>query len=316
MEMRQLRYFVAVASERNFSRAAEKLHMAQPPLSRQIQMLEAEMGTELIDRTVRPLKLTAPGRLFLKQAEQILAHAEAAKKMIERSAHSGKQSVVFGFVASTMYGRFPALIRGFRKVAQDVEINLIEMSSLEQIPALKEGRIDAGFGTQRFEDPAITRVLLREEDMLVAMPETHPLAQENGPLPLSRIAQEPQILYPSLPRPSFADQVLAVFHDHGISPNIAHEARELHIAIGLVAAEEGIAMVPEAVRRSRMDGLCFRPIVENPTSPIFMSFRRDDNSRPIRQMMEVICDMYPGWGYAKPEGLRKELEKRDALSRA
>ena len=211
MEMKQLRYFVAVARERNFSRAAEMLNMAQPPLSRQIQLLEAELGTELIDRSVRPLKLTSTGRLFLKQAEQILDHAEATKTMMHRAVTGSKRSVVFGFVASTMYGRFPALIRSFRKRVQDVELHLLEMSSLEQISALKEGRIDAGFGTQRFDDPAIRRVLLREEKMVVAMPITHPLAGSDEPLPLSRIAQEPQILYPSKPRPSYADQVLTVF---------------------------------------------------------------------------------------------------------
>ncbi|MBT9385324.1 LysR family transcriptional regulator [Pseudooceanicola sp. CBS1P-1] len=308
MEMRQLRYFVAVARERNFSRAAERLNMAQPPLSRQIRMLEEEMGTDLVDRSVRPLRLTAPGRLFLKQAEQILDHAEATRQMIERASASGKQSVVFGFVASTMYGRFPALIRGFRQVARDVELQLVEMSSLEQMAALKEGRIDAGFGTQRFEDPAVRRVLLREEKMVVAMPVTHPLAADNAPLPLWRIAQEPQILYPARPRPSYADQVLAVFHDHGLTPRIGHEARELHIAIGLVAAAEGIAVVPDSLIRSGLEGVCYRPIEEGPTSPIFMCFRCGDTSRPLRQMKEVICEMYPGWNYPVPEGLRADLQ--------
>ncbi|WP_102224896.1 LysR family transcriptional regulator [Acidimangrovimonas sediminis] len=303
MEMRQLRYFVAVAHDRNFSRAAERLHMAQPPLSRQIQLLEAEMGCALIDRSVRPLRLTAPGRLFLKQAEQILAHAEATRQMIERSRATEKLSVIFGFVASTMYGRFPALIREFRKVARDFEINLVEMSSLEQIAALKEGRIDAGFGTQRFEDPAVRRVLLRNEEMVVAMPATHPLAGGDAPLPLARIVQEPQILYPSHPRPSYADQVLAAFHDYGLAPAIVQEVRELHIALGLVAAEEGVAIVPASVKRSWAEDLRFRPIEERPTSPIFMSFREGDVSRPIRAMMEVICRMYASWGYEVPEGL-------------
>ncbi|OOY32666.1 LysR family transcriptional regulator [Thioclava sp. F36-6] len=305
MEMRQLRYFVAVARERSFSRAANTLNMAQPPLSRQIQMLEAEMGAELIDRSVRPLRLSPAGRLFLKQAEQILGHAEATKVMMTRTIKSAKRSVVFGFVASTMYGRFPALIRGFRKKARDIEVHLVEMSSLEQINALKEGRIDAGFGTQRFEDTDIRRVLLREEQMIVALPITHPLAGTDAPLPLSRVAEEPQILYPSKPRPSYADQVLTVFHDHGLTPMIAHEARELHIALGLVAAEEGIAVVPASLDRLRMEGICYRPIEEHPTSPIFMNYRQGDTSPPICLMKEVICEMYPDWGYAVPEGLRE-----------
>jgi len=309
MELRQLRYFVAVARERNFSRAAEKLNMAQPPLSRQIQLLEAEMGAELIDRSVRPLRLTEPGRLFFKQAEQILAHTEATRQMIERSVRSETRSVVFGFVASTMYGRFPALIREFRKIARDVEINLVEMSSLDQIPALKEGRIDAGFGTQRFEDPAIRRVLLRKEELVVALPLSHPLGARAGAVPLARIAEDPQILYPSLPRPSYADQVIEVFHDHGLSPRVVHEARELHIALGLVAAEEGVAIVPESVRRSRIDDLRFRAIEERPTSPIFMSYRRGDSSQALLQMMQVIRQMYVYWGYGAPEGLRAGVEE-------
>ncbi|HEY0270392.1 MAG TPA: LysR substrate-binding domain-containing protein, partial [Sphingomonas sp.] len=250
MDLRQLRYFVTVAAERNFTRAAARLHIAQPPLSRQIQQLEAEMGAELIDRSSRPLRLTGPGRLFYEQAVQVLARVDEMRSMMSRALVLEKRRFVIGFVASTLYARLPALIREFRAAAPDVELSLVELVSLEQIGALKEGRIDIGFGRVRFEDEEVRRTVLREEPLVAVLPLDHPLGKVRGPVSLEQLAAEPLILYPRAPRPGYADQVIALFHDRGLDPRIAHEARELQIAIGLVAAEEGVCLVPESVQRS------------------------------------------------------------------
>src|SRR6516164_3566241 len=137
MDLRQLRYFVTVAAERNFTRAADKLHIAQPPLSRQIQQLEAEVGAELIDRNERPLRLTPAGRLFHEQAVQVLGRVEEMRSMMRRAIVAKTRRFVIGFVASTIYAHLPALIREFRAAAPDVELGLVELVTLDQIAALK-----------------------------------------------------------------------------------------------------------------------------------------------------------------------------------
>ncbi len=314
MDLRQLRYFVMVATERNFTRAAERLHIAQPPLSRQIQQLETEVGVKLIDRDARPLRLTPMGRLFHEQAVQVLGRVDEMRAMMERALLLEKRHFVIGFVASTIYARLPALIRQFRLAAPKVDISLVEMASLEQIAALKEGRIDVGFGRVRFEDAAVRRTVLREEPLVAAIPAGHAAAREDGPLTLARIADHPLIVYPRLPRPSYADQVLSLFHDHGLDPRVAHEARELQIAIGLVAAEEGVCIVPESMQKSRVDDVVYRQLVERAVSPIIMSQRIADRSPELDLMASVIARMYAGWGYSVPKGLRRAGDSEQDFS--
>ncbi len=308
MDLRQLRYFVTVAEEQNFTRAAVRLNMAQPPLSRQIQQLEAEVGAELIDRAARPLRLTPIGRLVHEQAIQMLRRADELREMVTRARLAGRRRFAIGFVASTLYERLPQLIGAFRALAPNVELSLIEMVTFEQISALKEGRIDVGFGRLRIEDASVRRIVLREERLIVALPADHPLASAEGPLTLADVARAELIVYPREPRPSYADQVLAHFRDHGLSPTIAHEARELQIALGLVAAGEGLCIVPESVQRSRVDDVRYRDLAEAPTSPIVMSCRILDESPELRLMATAVQRMYGAWGYPVPDAVARLAE--------
>lgn len=301
MELRQLRQFLAVANARSFSRAAETLNIAQPPLSRTIRQLEEEIGGALFDRTARPLAMTPLGQLLHEQARQILDRMGDMHDMMKAAAVTERRRFTIGFVASTIYARLPELIRAFRKRAPDVELTLVESSTLEQLAALKDGRIDVGFGRIRFEDPAIKRIILRNERLAVALPRDHHLALDDRPLTLKQVAAEPQILYPRAPRPSYADQVISLFRDHGLEPRIAHEARELQIAIGLVAAEEGLAIIPESISRSRSHDVVYRELAEAATSPIIMSHRMNDSSPELRLMAQVIASEYAAWGYPVPE---------------
>lgn len=303
MDLRQLRHFLAVANAQSFSRAAEQLNIAQPPLSRTIRQLEQDVGGPLFDRTARPLALTPLGKLLHEQARQILVRMNDMQDMMRTAAATERRRFTIGFVASTIYARLPELIRAFRQRAPDVELSLVESTTLDQISALKEGRIDVGFGRIRFEDPAIKRTILRNERLAVALPRGHNLALGERPLTLKQVAAEPQILYPRAPRPSYADQVVSLFRDHGLEPKIAHESRELQIAIGLVAAEEGVAIIPESISRSRSHDVVYRELAEPATSPIIMSHRNSDNSYELRLMMSVIADQYAQWGYPVPESL-------------
>ena len=299
MELRQFRYFVAVASERNFSRAAENLHIAQPPLSRQIQQLEEELGVDLIDRSKRPLSLTEAGRFFFEQASQTLTRIEHIREQTRRIGRSQRERFIIGCVGSTLYGGMPDLVRRMRVQWPEIDIEIREMMSTEQVTALKEGRIDLGFGRVRFNDREVERLTLREERLVVAFPKGHPKSLSNEPINLAELAGEPLIVYPSMPRPSFADEILNLLAELNINPGQVEEVREIQTALGMVAAGSGLSIVPAASQRQRPDDVCYRFIGdEKATSPIIMSFRRSDASGKIEIIKQLIREMYsdnPPW---------------------
>jgi len=293
LESRQLRYFAAVARERNFTRAAETLRIAQPPLSRQIQQLEDELGVALFDRGSRPLALTDAGRLLFEQAVQILDRMEEMKAMARRLVEAERTRFSIGFVASTLYEYLPEVIRRYRAARPGVELTLLELTTMEQIAALKEGRIDVGFGRIPFDDAAIERTLLRNEKLSAALPLAHALASRAGQLRLDELAGDALVVYPKAPRPSYADQVLALFRERGLKPPAVHEVRELQTALGLVAAETGVCLVPASVERLRRDNIAYRPLGEaGAVSPIIMSARKGDRSPEIALMLKLVKDIY------------------------
>ena len=293
LDSRQLRYFVAVARERNFTRAAEKLHIAQPPLSRAIQQLEDTFGVALLDRASRPLALTDAGRLLFEQAVQVLDRMDEMKAMAARMRQAERMLLGVGFVASTLYGYLPEVIRRYRAARPGVELTLLEMTTIEQIAALKEGRIDVGFGRITFNDALIERTLLRNETLCVALPLTHPLSSRTGLLKLDELAGDALVVYPKAPRPSYADQVLALFRDRGVKPQAVHEVRELQTALGLVAAETGVCIVPASVERLRRDNVVYRRLDEpGAVAPVIMSTRKGDRSPEIGTILRLVKEMY------------------------
>jgi DNA-binding transcriptional LysR family regulator len=293
MESRQLRYFVTVARERNFSRAAEKLHIAQPPLSRQIQQLEDEIGVALFDRQSRPLALTEPGRLLFEQAVQMLDRMDEMKGMMRRLREAKRARFAIGFVGSTLYGYLPEVIRDYRAARPGVELTLNELTTMEQIAALKEGRIDIGFGRIPFDDPQIERVVLRNERLCAAVPTNHVLASRANGLQIEELAGDALIVYPRAPRPSYADQVLALFRKRDMRPPLVHEVREVQTALGLVAAEAGLCVVPVSLQRLRRDNIAFKPLKdEDAVSPIILSKRKGDRSPEAGLIVDLIRKIY------------------------
>ena len=296
IELRHLRYFVAVAEERNFTRAAERLHIAQPPLSRQIQQLEEILGVALIEKGSRPLRLTEAGQFFLAHAKPLLDQVRDLKAMTCRVGKL-ERTISAGFVASTLYGLLPDIIRRYRERYPEVEVTLHEMTTVEQMQALKEGRIDVGFGRLKSEDPSIRRILLRQEAMVVALFPGHRLASGENPVRLVDLVHEPLLVYPRNPRPSFADQVLALFRDANLTPDHVVEVRELQIAMGLVAAGQGLSIVPASVQGMHHRNVVYRPIVDkHAVSPIFFSVRHMDRSPELEQMLAVIYEIYDDYG--------------------
>ena len=293
MELRHLRYFVAVARQGSFTRASELLHMAQPPLSRQVQALEEELGISLIERGPRPMRLTEAARLVFDHAVQVLERVDELKAMAQRLRDVDGRRFSIGFVASTLYGHLPTVIRRYRTTRPDVDLTLLEMTTLEQIAALKEGRIDVGFGRIPIDDPAVRRHLLRNERLVAAVPATHPSLARVGALDLGDFASDPLIIYPKAPRPSYADQVLAIYRERGLKPAALHEVRELQTALGLVAAGVGVCIVPASVESLRRDHVGYRDLSgEGVTSPIIMSHRVDDESPEIACVLGLVADIY------------------------
>jgi DNA-binding transcriptional LysR family regulator len=296
MELRHLRYFVAVADDKNFTRAAERLNIAQPPLSRQIQQLEEELGVVLIEKGSRPLRLTEAGKFFHAHAQELLDKAADLKAMTQRVGKIDRKLAI-GFVASTLYGLLPEIVRRFRDRYQSVEISFHELTTMEQLQALKEGRIDVGFGRLKSEDPAIRRIVLREEPLIVALPVGHRLAAGDGALKLSDLMQETLLVYPKFPRPSFADQVLATFRERMLVPQKVLEVRELQIAIGLVGAGQGIAIVPQSLQGMIRTDVVYRPLEDlRAVSPIIFSVRQMDRSPELANMLDVIYEIYDELG--------------------
>jgi DNA-binding transcriptional LysR family regulator len=287
-----LRYFVAVAEERNFTRAAERLHIAQPPLSRQIQQLEEDLGVTLIEKGVRPLRLTEAGAFFLAHAKPLLDQVRDLRTMTQRVGKL-ERTLSVGFVASTLYGLLPDIIRRYRENHPEVEVTLHEMTTVEQLKALKEGSIDVGFGRLKSEDTSIRRILLREEPMVVALFPGHRLAEKEGKLRLTDLIHEALLVYPKAPRPSFADQVLAAFREANLTPDHVTEVRELQIAMGLVAAGQGIAVVPESVQGMHHRNVVYRRIEDkHAVSPIFFSVRHMDRAPELENMLAAVYSVY------------------------
>ena len=297
MDIRQLKYFIAVANTRNFTRASEQLHIAQPPLSRQIQLLEQELGVQLLLRNSRPLRLTEAGRVFYEQALQITNRLDQLKSTTQQIGLNQRQTLSIGFVASTLYGGLPALVRKLRQHYPDLDIQLVELTSMQQIAALKSGRIDIGFGRIRSNDAAVTRIVLREERLVLALPPSSPLAAEACQLSLKAVHGQKLIIYPKEPRPSFADHILSLLRDQSIRPSEIHEVREIQTALGLVAAESGLCLIP-ASARLRSD-LHYRLIEDQrATSPIILTHRINDNAWFIEVIKRLATDVYaehPSW---------------------
>jgi DNA-binding transcriptional LysR family regulator len=295
MELRDLRYFLAVAEARSFTRAAERLHMAQPPLSRRIAALEARCGVLLLRRE-RPLELTDAGRFLAQQARQILGRLAEVEAEVRRIGMGRRRFFAIGFVGSTLYGPLPRAIRAFRDRCPDVEIGLFELTTHEQRAALEERRIDVGFGRLRLaETPELSREILVDEPLWLAVARDHTLAGKPV-VGLGEIAAEPFLLYPARPRPSYADQVLALARANGVELKVAMEANDLQAALGLVAAGVGVTLVPASVAALRREDIAFVPSeVETLRSPVIVSYRKSDTSPLLRTFLSFA------WGGAERE---------------
>jgi len=310
MELRHLRYFVAVAEERHFGRAARRLHIAQPPLSRQIQALEAELGFPLFDRSRRCV--TPAGEALLSHARRVLETLDLGVRAAGRAATGQTGRIGIGYPSSVAFSGLPELLRAFRLRSPGVEVLLRELPPQEQIEALKDARLDVGFirGPINDHDLASRRVL--SEPLIVALPEGHPLAARPR-VALESLAREPFVSFPRQRGPAFFDYLVKLCHDAGFSPNIVQEAPQMDI-VSLVAAGFGVALVPGSLKHARRPGLVFRPIVGSPRTELLVAWRPHDTSPVLRDFLEVVRDVGVGNSRSKgglaPTGRRSDHRAR------
>ena len=294
MELRHLRYVIAVAEELHFGRAAARLNMSQPPLSQQIRQLEEEIGTRLFRRTNRLVRLTEAGEAFVREARQIIAHADHAAKIAVRASKGEIGQLTVATVTSTESGFFKVVVdilRAFASRYPNVRLVLRSLNPDQQVHALREGRIQVGFLTLPVEDEELEIEWVRGEPLMLALPERHPLAAKPT-VPLRTLATEPHIMFSRTMFPGYYDLVVSSCRNAGFSLNIVHEADAIYTVLALVAAGLGVSLLPASIRETPRHGIVFRN-VRGPMPHIEMgaAYRRDAPSNVLRSFLEVVREV-------------------------
>jgi DNA-binding transcriptional LysR family regulator len=291
MELRQLRYFVAVAEELHFGHAARRLRIAQPALSRQIQALEGELEVMLLFRNRRRVQVTPAGQVFLERSRLLLSRAEDAIVAAQRVNEGSSGSLKLGFVGSATYDAIPSILRSFHQIAPQVELTLSEMTVHAQLEALAEKRIDLGFLRLPARTEGLVLRAVSREALLIALPSSHPLAQLPV-LRLSSLAGEAFILYPDHPRPSWAEFIVGLCQQAGFRPTIAQRTVEIQTTLSLVAAGMGVSIVPACVSNIPRKDVVYRRLSGvRARTQLLAAYRAEDTSPVLRSFLKHMWQM-------------------------
>lgn len=278
MELRHLHYFIAVAEELHFSRAAERLHISQPPLSQQIRGLEDELGVKLFERTKRHVQLTEAGKAFLERSYLVLAQLEQAIEVTRRIGRGEVGRLAIGFVGSATYTVLPDILSDFRAQFPAVELRLHELTTAQQIQALHHKQTDVGIVRSAIIEPGLSVECILQESLVLALSETHPLSAQTK-VPLSTLADELFILFPAKMGPVFYEQIIHLCQQAGFRPKVAQEAVQMQTIISLVAAGLGIAFVPASLQNFHRSGVIYRPLQDQtPKTGLYLAWRQHDSS--------------------------------------
>jgi len=289
MELRHLRYFIAVAEELHFGRAAARLCIAQPPLSQQIQQLEREIGFTLFSRSSRRVELTPAGRVYLEEVRSSMGSLEKAVLNGRRVARGEVGRLAVGFVGTATFSLLPDVLRRFRNLYPEVELTLRELVSARQVQALRERRIQVGFARPAILDtPDIVCETVATESFVAALPESHRLAQANL-IPLAALAEDEFVLFPRSPKPSYGDLLFKICEEAGFHPNVTQETAEIQTAISLVAGGMGVTLVPSSASNVVRHGVVFVELIEPaPESDLTVVYRIDDDSPTLKTFLNVV----------------------------
>jgi DNA-binding transcriptional LysR family regulator len=293
MELRHLRYFIAVAEERNFSYAAQRLHIAQPPLSQQISALEAEIGVKLFDRKKRPLQLTSAGQVFLEEARLVLNQLEHAISQTQRANRGEIGQLIVGTNSSIANSVLPEMLRTFRDRFPHVKLVLRELTASEQIQELLNRRLDLGFDRlphSHEQNSHLNYLPIVRESLVIALPATHPLTNL-AEIPLSAMANEPFVLPSPEIVPSYTE-IINLCQQAGFFPKVVQEATWMITVLSLVAGGMGVALLPSNVQNLQRTGVVYRPIKgANFSREIVVVWRQEDSSPVLQEFLTVIQEL-------------------------
>ena len=290
LELRQLRYFVTVAEELHFGKAALRLHMTQPPLSQTIQALEQLLGAALFERSRRGVALTPAGMALLPEARRLLAQAQELPQLVQRAAAGEVGRLTLAFVSSADYSVLPPFLRAYRAAYPQVQITLQEATSDLQLDDLLHNRIDAGLLIPPLPDKAgleLDYLPVLNEPLVLAVPAG--LLAKKGKVALAALPRLPLIVFPRAISPALYDAILSVFRDAGITPEIGQQAIQMQTIVSLVSAGMGMALVPQSVSNLMRPGVEYRALADaGPLVETGLAWRRDNTSPVLRGFLELL----------------------------
>jgi DNA-binding transcriptional LysR family regulator len=296
MELRQLRYFIAVAEELHFTRAALRMHIGQPPLSHAIQMLEEDIGAQLFERTKRSVRLTAAGQAFLLDARRIIALTESASEMARKAARGETGELRIGFTFSTPFTAiFSNVIKRYREKYPEVNLIFRELSTNRQLEEIEKQQLDLGLirppdgaieETVKLNDMQVTS--LRRDPLLAVLPMTHALSKKKK-VALKELIDESFIMYPHKAGTGIYPQIMRLCQAQGFAPKVAHEVGEASTIIGLVAAGCGISILPGSFERLQMEGVCYRPLSDSNAMTSLLLVRAKRDSNPLVEAFSALA---------------------------
>lgn len=298
MDLRHLRYFIAVAEELNFTRAADRLHIAQPPLSQQIRQLEEELGVTLLHRTKRHVELSEAGQVFLDHARQILRSTEVAAVQARRAQRGEIGRLSVGFFEHMSYTLLPPIFRAYRERFPDVDMDVRWFPVIGQADALRRGDVDISFMRPGTDSEDITTEVLVTEPFVIAVPASHPFATEDS-LSLRDCAAERFVMYTPHLAPDFHDMILRMCATAGFTPRVALEVGQVYTCLGLVSSGIGLAFVPSSVQRIHLDHLVYKPLRSRSLPvEVMLGWRRTNSSPLIGAFVETAKEAIAASGGA------------------
>jgi DNA-binding transcriptional LysR family regulator len=285
VELRQLRYFIAVAEELHFTRAAERLRIAQPALSQQVAKLERDTGVELFHRTRRQVELSAAGQAMLRPARQAVAEASAAVEAAQRAARGETGHLRIGFIESAAMTFVPQAVRRFSATRPEVGLSLSELSVDAQVEGLRSGLLDIGILRLPASTEGLALGFLADEHLVVVLADSHPLAERKR-ISARSLAGEPLVLLAREMVPGLYDQIISLQQGHG-GARVAQEATSIQAVLGLVAAGLGVSLLPASVTSLGRTGISFVRLAESPRSSIRIAWRESDRSPLTAAFLEA-----------------------------
>ena len=316
MELRHLRYFVAVAEDLHFGRAAKRLHIVQPALSKQIAALERELGVTLFSRTKHRTAFTPAGEAFFEEALDILRRVDHATRTAKMTESGAVGSLDIGFIAPAMWSVLPGLLREHRRRHPGVRFVLQEMPSEPQVRRLKDGELDAAFVSPFGPDELISFTTVWREPFVVGLPERHRLARESV-VDLADCADETFVLVSRVRSPGFFDQCLRVCQSHGFSPEVIEEGNSPAARCGMVSAGIGVTVAQECISRASWPGVVFRPLVHSDVqAELGVAFRRSDRSATVASLLQTLEQVVEGLEITSEAAPSSAVTPRLATSRA